>query len=134
LPWLPQYAGCGGGPHGGVTGFTARSAKAHSWLYGTPPIVLDEGGERCTPNPAALRNMGIFSNFMKNIGEEERWSGRTQSGASWSTEQLRRDLRLQLETVKIEDETVVTLPIGQEISTHAESNVRVAERSGRQSY
>jgi hypothetical protein len=35
--------------------------------------------------------MGIFSDFMKNIGEDERWSGRTQSGVSWSPEQLRRD-------------------------------------------
>jgi hypothetical protein len=57
------------------------------------------------PNQAALCNMGIFSNFMKNIGEDERWSGRTQSGASWSPEQLRRGLRLQVETVTIEDRT-----------------------------
>ena len=77
--------------------------------------------------------MGIFSNFMKNMGEDERWSGRTQSGASWSPEQLDRGLRLQLETVKIEDHTVGTLPISQEISTHTESNVNMVELSGSQS-
>lgn len=74
--------------------------------------------------------MGIFSNFMKNIGEDERWSGRTQSGASWSPEQLYRDLRLQFDTVEIEDQTGRTLPICQEISTHSGSNVRVMERAG----
>jgi hypothetical protein len=77
--------------------------------------------------------MGIISNFMKSIGEDERWSGRTQSGASWSPEQLRRDLRLQLETVKIGDQTESTVPSSQEISTHAESNVMVMERSGSRS-
>jgi hypothetical protein len=77
--------------------------------------------------------MGIFSNFMNNIGEDERWSGRTQSGASWSPEQLRRDPRLQLETVKIEDQTDGTLPFGQGISTHIESNVRVMECAGSRS-
>ena len=77
--------------------------------------------------------MGIVSNFMKNIDEGERWCGRTQSGASWSPEQLRRDLRLQLETVKIEDQTEGTLPFGQEISTPIESNVRVMECAGSRS-
>ena len=116
-----------------MTGFTARFAGAHRWLYGTTPIVFGEGGERCTPNQAALCTMGIVSNFMKNIGEDKRWSGRTQSGAGWSPEQLRRDLRLQLETVKIEDQTDGTLPIYQEISAHAESTARVMERSGSRS-
>ena len=82
------------------------------------------------PNQAAPYNMGIFSNFMKNIGEDERWSGRTQSGASWSPEQLYRDLRLHFDTVEIEDQTGGTQPICQEISTHAGSNVRVMERAG----
>jgi hypothetical protein len=77
--------------------------------------------------------MGIFSNFMKNIGEGERWCGRTQSGASWSPEQLRRDLQLQLETVKVDDQTEGTLPFGREISTHIESNVRTMECTGSRS-
>jgi hypothetical protein len=77
--------------------------------------------------------MGIISNFMKNIGEDERWSGRTQSGASWSPEQFRQGLWLQLETIKIEDQSDGTLPICREISTHAESSVRVMQRSGSRS-
>jgi hypothetical protein len=86
------------------------------------------------PEPGrSLHSMGIFSNFMKNIGEDERWNGRTQSGASWSPEQLRRNLRLQLETIKEEDQTNGTLLISQEIWTQTESNVRVMERSGSRS-
>lgn len=81
------------------------------------------------PNQAALCKMGIFTNFMRHIAEDERWSGRTQSGASWSSEQLRRDLRLQLETVEVGGKTDGALPIHQEISPPSASNVRLMESS-----
>lgn len=42
------------------------------------------------PNRAALHVMGFFSYFMENIDEDGRWNGRTQSGVSWSPEQLHR--------------------------------------------
>jgi hypothetical protein len=85
------------------------------------------------PNRAALYTMGIFSNFVKNISEDERWNGRTQSGTSWSPEQLRQDLRLLVETVKIQDQTDGTPPICQERPALAESNVRGMQRSGSRS-
>jgi hypothetical protein len=73
----------------------------------------------------------IFSNFMQNISEDNRWNGRTQSGASWSPDQLRRDLRLQVETVRVEDRAEDgTLPTSREVATHAESRVRELEHSG----
>ena len=112
--------------HSPLCGSTSLAVRHHSYRSA-------EGGERSTPYQAALKIMGMISNFMKNIGEDERWSGRTQSGASWSPEQLRRDLRLQLETVKVEDQSDGILPICQEISTHAESSVRVMMRSGSRS-
>jgi hypothetical protein len=77
--------------------------------------------------------MGLFSNFITNIGEGKRWNGGTQSGASWSPEQLRQDLRLQVETVKIEDHLDGTPPICEETHGDAESQVRVMQRSGSQS-
>jgi hypothetical protein len=49
--------------------------------------------------------MGIIANLKKNIGEGERWNGRTQSEASWSPEQLRRALRLPEESVRIAGHT-----------------------------
>jgi hypothetical protein len=77
--------------------------------------------------------MGIISTFTENIGENARWNGRTQSDASWSPEQLGRDLRMQVDTVKIEDRTNGTLSICREIPTHIESNVTVMEHSGSRS-
>ena len=77
--------------------------------------------------------MDIFSNFLKNIGESGRWNGRTQSSVSWSPEQLRQDLRTQVETVGIEDRGDDLLPTCQEIPTIAESGVGVMEHSGGQS-
>ena len=77
--------------------------------------------------------MGIVSNAMKGIGEGERWNGRTQSGASWSPEQLGRELRLQVEAVTIEDPTDGNLPVCPEIPIHAESSVRAREHSGSRS-
>jgi hypothetical protein len=99
-------------------GFTACPAGTRRWLCGRTPTVLGEGGERCTPNQAALHTVRIFSNFMQNISEGNRWNGRTQSGASWSPDQLRRDLRLQVETVRVEDRAEDgTLPTSREVAT-----------------
>jgi hypothetical protein len=49
--------------------------------------------------------MGIIADLKKNIGEGERWSGRTQSEASWSPEQLRRALRLPVQSVSVAGQT-----------------------------
>jgi hypothetical protein len=49
--------------------------------------------------------MGIIADLKKNIGEGERWNGRTQSEASWSPEQLRRELRRPAQSVGIAGQT-----------------------------
>jgi hypothetical protein len=74
--------------------------------------------------------MRIFKNFMDNIGEDKRWNGRTQSGASWSPDQLRHDLRLQVESVAAEDRAEGRR---QEVPVPDESSTKVLERSGSRS-
>jgi hypothetical protein len=39
----------------------------------------------------------VFTTFAENIGEGNRWNGRTQSNESWAPEQVHRELRLQAE-------------------------------------
>jgi hypothetical protein len=105
----------------------SQFALRESHVCRTSPLLSfqKKGGERCIPNQTARHALEIFSQFIKGIGEGQRWSGRTQSSASWSPEQLRHDLRLQLVAAGIGGQTDVHLRILEGIPTRAESSIGV---------
>jgi hypothetical protein len=108
--------------------FTASSASVHRWCYGDVRTVLDEGGERCTPNQTALCTMSFvdraLTRFFEDIGEGKRWTGRTQSSESWSGEQLRQEPRMQGIAGSIEDRARVgSVPVSPEVWTYGRSIV-----------
>lgn len=78
--------------------FTADATGARGWRYGAVRTVAGEEVSGASPNQPAPRTMHFIdraiASLNEQMGEGRRWSGRTQSRASWSPEQLRHQLRL----------------------------------------
>jgi hypothetical protein len=62
----------------------------------------------------------VIADFKENIGEGNRWHGRTQSSVSWSPEQLNRERRLQVEfALSSEVQPQVAESVRSDVSTAA---------------